>query len=131
MTCTLTARFTAKQADLLYAGLRVAIINHLNLKHTGRSPGAYPRFLSPKFFRRQGLYNDAFMEALFRLWKDLQVARGRPFRGTLDYVQVSACALAVRTSLRQIRHGHLAAWDSGIDATANRLLRRLEAMRKR
>jgi hypothetical protein len=131
MTCTLTARFTAKQADLIYVGLKTLILNHLTLKNTGRSPGAHPDFLATRFFRRRGLYNERFMEALYQLWKELQLVRGRPFRGAVDYVRVSGCALAVRTVVRQVRHGHLKAWDSGIEARANRLLRHLEAMRKR
>lgn len=131
MTCNVNVCFTTKQADLIYVGLRTLIPNHLTLKHTGHSPGAHPDLLTVRFFRRQGLYNEQFMENIYELWKHLQLTRGRPLRSSLNYVQISACALAVRTALRQVRHGHLTAWDSGIQITANRLLRHLEAMRKR
>ncbi len=130
MTCTLTC-FDAKQVDLLYVGFRPLILNHLNLVHTGRSPDAHPDLLTARFFRRRGLRNDAFMQAILDLWKELQFGRSKTLRAGLDYVTVSAAMLAVRTTLRQIRHGHVAAWREGIQTTANRLLRQLEALRKR
>jgi hypothetical protein len=131
MNCTVTAHFTAKEADLIYVGFRTLILNHITLKNTGRSSGAHPNFLTAKFFHRRGLYNEAFMEALYAAWKDLRATRGKPLQSSLDYVQIAGCALAVRTAVRQVRHGHMTPWDSGIQARANRLLRRLEAMRKR
>lgn len=131
MNCTVTARFTAGQSDLLYVGLRPLIINHINLVQTGRSPGSHPDILTLRYFRRRGVYDGNFMQAVYRLWKALQENRSRPFRISLDYIQVSACALAVRTALRQIKHGHVVAWKSGLQSTANSLLRRLEALRKR
>jgi hypothetical protein len=131
MNCTLTTRFTSKQVDLLYVGLRPLILNHFNLIQTGRSPGAHPDLLTLNFFHRRGLYNEEFMQAIVALWKDFQFGRGKQCRIPVDYVKVAACALAVRTALRQIRHGHLAAWRPGIQATANGLLRQLEALRKR
>jgi hypothetical protein len=71
------------------------------------------------------------MEAIYRLWKTVLDNRGQEFRLTLDYIQVSACALAVRTTVRQLRHGHVTAWTTGIEGTADRLLNRLEALQKR
>lgn len=131
MTCTVRTRFTRRQADLLYIGLRPLILNHVNLTHTGRSPGAHPDLLTARFFHSRGLYTDEFMQAIVGLWKGFQFGRGKQCRIPIDYVKVAACALAVRTALRQIRHGHVEAWRRGIQATANRLLRRLEALRKR
>lgn len=119
------------QVDLLYVGFRPLILNHLNLIHTGRSPDAHPDLLTARFFRRRGLRNDAFMQAILDLWKELQFGRSKTLRAGLDYVTVSAAMLAVRTTLRQIRHGHVAAWREGIQTTAIRLLRQLEALRKR
>jgi hypothetical protein len=103
MTSTLKARFTAKQADLLYVGLRPLILNHFKLIHTGRSPGAHPDLLTVKFLRRRGLYNEEFMQAIVGLWKGLQFGRRRPLRTSFDYVTVSAYMLAVRTALREDR----------------------------
>lgn len=131
MNCQIKLKFTAAQGDIIYVGLRPLVINHINLVQTGRSPGSHPDILTLKFFRRRGVYNDDFMKAVYRFWKILQENRSREFRASLDYIQVSACALAVRNAVRQIRHGHVAAWRSGIQAAANRLLRRLETLRKR
>jgi hypothetical protein len=131
MNCTINARFTAAQADLLYVGLRPLIINHLNLIHTGRSPASHPEILTLRFVGKRGAYRDDFMQAIKRLWEELQLYRGNEFRTSLDYIQLSACALALRTALRQVRHGHVVAWTTGIESSASRLLRRLEAMRKR
>jgi hypothetical protein len=131
MNWTINARFTAAQGDLLYVGLRTIVINHLNLAHTGRSPASHPDLLTVKFFKRQGAYNDEFMHGIYRLWKALQENRGTEFRVSLDYGQTSACALAVRTAVRQIRHRHIVAWTAGIETTAERSLQRLEALRKR
>jgi hypothetical protein len=131
MTCTLTASFNSKQVDVLYVGFRPLILNHLNLIHTGRSPDAHPDLLTAKYFRRRGVRNDAFMQEILDLWKKLQFGRSKRLRAALDYVTVSATMLAVRSTLRQIRHGHVAAWRGGVQATANRLLRQFEALRKR
>lgn len=131
MNCTIAARLTAAQTDLLYVGLRPLIINHLTLIQTGHSPGSHPDILTLRFFRRRGAYHADFMKTVYGLWRILQENRSQEFRATLDYIQVSACALAVRNAVRQVRHGHVAAWSSGIQAAANRLLRKLEALRKR
>ena len=131
MNCTINARFTPGQTDLLYVGLRPLIINYLNLIHTGRSPASHPDILTLRFLGKRGAYRDDFMQAIKRLWEELQLYRGHEFQTSLNYVQLSACVLAVRTAIRQVRHGHVAAWTIGIENRASRLLRRLEAMRKK
>src|SRR6185437_7446191 len=130
MNCTINARFTAAQADLIYVGLRVLILNHITLRNTGRSPGAHPDILTLKYVNRQGTYDQQTMEAIYRLWSTLRASRSKALRTSVDYVQVCACALAVRTAVRQVRHVHVTAWANGIEGDAKRLLRRLEAMRK-
>jgi hypothetical protein len=131
MNWTINARFTAAQGDLFYVGLRTIVINHLNLTHTGRSLGSHPDLLTVKFFKRQGIYNDEFMQGIYRLWKVLRENRGTEFRASLDYGQTAACALAVRSAVRQLRHRHIVAWTAGIETTADRSVQRLEALRKR
>jgi hypothetical protein len=131
MSCTTTTRFTSCQANVLYVGLRQIILNHITVKSTGYSPASHPDLLTVKFLGRRGTFNKEHMDAICRLWKTVLDNRGQEFRVPLDYIQVSACALAVRTTLRQLRHGHVAAWTDGVESTANHLLRRLEAVRKR
>jgi hypothetical protein len=131
MNSVISARFTAAQSDLLYVGLRPIVIHHVNLVQTRRSPGSHPDILTLRFFRRRGIYNDEFIKAVYGLWKTLQENRGRAFRTSLDYIQVCLCSLAVRNAVRQVRHGHVEAWTSGIQARANRLLGCLEALRKK
>jgi hypothetical protein len=131
MDCTITTRFTACQSNVLYVGFRQIVINHLAVKTTGHSPATHPDILTLRFVGRRGTRNAQHLEAIYRLWKILQRNRGREFRIPLDYIEVSACALAVRTTVRQLRHRHVSPWTDGIEITANHLLRRLEAVRKR
>ena len=131
MNCNVEVKFTAVQVDLIYVGLRVLILNHITLRNTGQSPGAHPDILTLKYVHQRGIYDEQIMKAIYRLWGSLRACRGKPLQTSLEYIDVCACALAVRTAVRQLRHGHVAAWASGIDSSAKRLLRRLEAMRKR
>jgi hypothetical protein len=115
----------------MYVGYRLIVINHTVLRNTGYSPAAHPDILTLKFFRRRGVYNDSHMQAINQLWNGLLRNRGREVRIALDYVESSACAFAVRTAIRQLRHRHVTPWADGIEATGRELLRRLEALRKR
>ncbi|HEX2329186.1 MAG TPA: hypothetical protein VHN74_10700 [Candidatus Angelobacter sp.] len=124
-------KFTAVQVDIIYVGLRVLILNHITLQKTGRSPGAHPDILTLKYINRRGACDAQILEAIYRLWSTLQVCRGKALRTSLEYIEICACALAVRTAVRQMRHGHLAVWAGGIEGAAKRLLRSLEAIRKR
>jgi hypothetical protein len=124
-------RITACQSNLLYVGLRQIILNHLTLKNTGHCPGSHPDLLTVRFLGRRGTFNKEKMEAIYHLWKTLLDNRGQEFRLSLDYAQTAACALAVRTTVRQLRHGHITPWTDGIQSIADYLLQRLEALRKR
>jgi hypothetical protein len=131
MSCTTTTRFSAGQSNVLYVGLRQIILSHITLKNTGHSPGSHPDLLTLKFLGRRGAFNKEQMEAIYRLWKTVLDHRGQEFRMPLGYIEVSACGLAVRTTVRQLRHQHVRAWTDGIDIAANHLLRRLEAVQKK
>jgi hypothetical protein len=131
MNCKVQVKFTAVQVDIIYVGLRVLILNHITLQKTGRSPGAHPDILTLKYINRRGACDAQILEAIYRLWSTLQVCRGKALRTSLEYIEICACALAVRTAVRQMRHGHLAVWAGGIEGAAKRLLRSLEAIRKR
>ena len=124
-------RLTANQAELIYVGLRSIISNYLNRTNIGSSPGCHPDILTVQFMHRRGIFHKLHMDALNGVWKKLLSERINGFRLTLGYVEIAACALAVRNAIRQVQHGHVTHWADGIEATAARLVKRLEVLRKR
>lgn len=126
-----TVRLTVNQADLIYVGIRPIIINYLNRTNIGASPGCHPDILTLQFHHRRGIFSKRHMDAITRVWKGLVAGRSNGMRLSLDYSEIAACALAVRNAVRQVQHGHISAWADGIDATAARLIKRIEALRKR
>jgi hypothetical protein len=131
MSQTITIRFTAQTTNLLYVGLRLITLHHIVLNKTGRSPAAHPDLLTLRFRNRRGKFFPEYMEGVYGLWKQVSDHRAREWRLRVGYIEIMVCMLAVRTTIRQIRHGHILSWRHGIEQTAARQLRRLEALRKR
>jgi hypothetical protein len=126
-----TIRLTANQADLIYVGVRPLVINYLNRTNTVATPGCHPDIFTLQFHHRRGIFDKRHMDAITHVWKRLVADRTNGLRLSADYIQIAACALAVRNAVRQIQHGHVNPWADGIEATAKRLLMRLEALRKK
>ena len=106
-------------------------LHHIVLNKTGRSPAAHPDLLTLRFRNRRGKFFPEYMEGVYGLCKQVSDHRAREWRLRVGYIEIMACMLAVRTTIRQVRHGHILSWRHGIDQTAARQLRRLEALRKR
>jgi hypothetical protein len=129
MFTQITIRLTQRQAEILYPALRLIAINWECLSKTGRSPGAHPDVMNLGFLKRRGVFNREFLETALAIWKTLLRKRRSECRLKVNYIGIAACLLAVRVTLQRLRHKHLQPWADHLDLTANRLVRKLEAMR--
>jgi len=128
---TVRLRLTGMQVDYLRPGLLREVIACFRIRD-GESPSAeMPVVFDPSL--PCGSYDRVLANRIIQLWATAYPHFGskRRARIALDFVQLSACALAVRTNARQLRHGHITLPGVRHTLVRSRLLRLLENSRRR
>ncbi len=128
---TVGLRLTGMQVDYLRPGLHQAVVACVRIRE-----GQSPRAEMPIVFDRslpQGTYDPVLAKGILSLWSTIYPAFGakRRVRITLDFIQLSVCALAVRSNARRLRHGHITLPGTRRSLVQKRLLDLLEKSRKR
>jgi hypothetical protein len=123
-------RLSTRHLALLRSGVAWICTRDSLWSEHGQLPNARPdrTWMRPE---RRGNFNEHWM-AIFhdlQLWIE-QLAGGRRVGFTTPF-DVAACQLAVRTAVMLHRHSHYTLTDLDVTVSAKRLLRRLEAARKR
>jgi hypothetical protein len=78
-----------------------------------------------------GTYNQTTMDEILRVHNKVSAIVGGGRLRLASVIECAACALGVRVAMTRDRHGHAPLNIVRIDAASKRLLRRLEAFRKR
>lgn len=124
-------RLTATQHDIVRPGLLPIVIACVRSRE-----GQFPRAEMPILFDPSlptGTYEPTLAEKMIRLWSNAypSFGSGRRARSALDFIDLSACALGVRATARQLRHGHIKLSGTRHALIRRRLLDLLEKARRR
>jgi hypothetical protein len=99
-TCTVGVRFNPVQRGLIWPGLNRIVFAYITFRETGSADGypfrVHPLATVPRPGLSPGRFKAEFMEMIIDLWTRMKTAKSRRIRLHLNFLQLSACILAVR-----------------------------------
>src|SRR5438552_2237059 len=123
-------RLSRSEARLIHPSLRRIISAHSQWGQSGKA-GCSPRSsTSPHYRKDEGEYNPLVLAIIARALEKTTVASDTR-RVHLDVFELAACILGVRATQTMIRHGHIEPWLRNHSRAVQRLLSKLERIRKR
>lgn len=123
-------RLTRHEAQLIRAGLHHVIGNLRQREATGRTHAEWLGIMVPEKRNRAGAYSKECDAVVASVLQKIKSLTRTSVRLKFDAFEVAACALAVRVTMRLVRHGHMRLHVPR-PARAKRLLDKLECYRKR
>lgn len=121
-------RLSERDRSLIVAGLN-CIVGNYSLWKNGRRFSSVERVTKPRF--DPGDYNQEYMELFSVLRKKLLPLKNYGRLRFSSSFEIAACELAIRFAVKRHRHGHEYLNIPRLQTCSRRLLRRLEAVRKR
>lgn len=98
--CTIAVRFNPVQRGLIWPGLNRMVLAYMTFRETGSADGypfqVHPLATIPRPGLSPGVFTAGFMEIITDLWAKLKGGRSKRIRLKLNFLQISACILAVR-----------------------------------
>jgi len=121
-------RLSPAEIGLLYAGLALMAQSGRGLQADGMEVFFDPYLFSPS--TNKGMFDAELAARVSRLWERVQQIARRGGRMCLDPFELAALQLAIRVTKRELQHGDRKALPTGSTAQQDRLMNKLERLRK-
>jgi len=118
------------EAKLIRPGLKHIVSAHSQPEQRGKDSYSPQSSTSPHCRKDEGEYNPVVLAIIARALDKTGVA-SETRRVHLDVFELAACILGVRASQTLVRHRHMEPWLRNHSCAAQRLLSKLERIRKR
>src|SRR5439155_1991874 len=127
---TTSLRLSCREAKLIRIGLFSIANGHELWRARGSPPYSPSRMLFQAIRKDEGEYSAEYLAIVSRVVVAATFP-GQSRRLRLDPFELAACVLGVRVTEMQVRHGHVEAWLPDHEIASEKLLARLERLRKR
>ena len=127
---TASFRLSRSEARLIHPSLRRIITAHSQWEQRGKDSCSPQSSTSPHCRKDEGEYNPVVLAIIARALDKTGVA-SETRRVHLDVFELAACVVDVRATQTLIRHGHIEPWLRNHSCAVQRLLSKVERIRKR
>ena len=99
-TCAIGIRLNSVQRGVIWTGLNRIVLAYATFRETGSADGypfrIHPLATIPRPGLSPGVFKAEFMQLIIDLWMQLKPSKSKRMRLRLNFLQLSACILAVR-----------------------------------